>query len=285
MRTDSNTGLLSKRSYLDDRFDDVYTDDIPFESFIRNNETIIHVARCEDLDAITRFSAGAACVATLASVCVLLPFTPCIYLWEIEKAKKSAIILTNRTLYFYQGDAEGCLCCSTGVTIKNIPLERIQNIDIREPGVGCGQSVFNITKMIVETAGQAGPQARPELEIKGLRDTTYTKRIIMEQADNLKDGLCVPGSTQVENQQPKRVEMSSANNIRVRVSYNSDTKLVLLNPQVDTLQTVVKQIIDKFSIDADAQVKLYLSLVDDVEVYLINDLAEVQNNDKIVVEL
>eukprot|EP00122_Pirum_gemmata_P014057 Pgem_evm1s13097 len=149
--------------------EEIEINDIDLQDIIRENETVLYIARPRDLTSIKKNASLVVCIPPFIPCCLLSPFC---YPFLVNQALNQALIVTNRTVYFYQGDTTLCNCCSTGFVVKGLSLDKIQNIDVFEPGVGCGQTWFNIPRMVIETAGQAGPNAQPEIQIKGIFDVT-----------------------------------------------------------------------------------------------------------------
>merc|ERR1719321_2497514 len=82
-------------------------------------------------------------------------------------------VVTSRNLYFYQ--QKPCCCCLWGHEQKYIPLDKIQDITIHQSWL---MGRFGVHKVVVETAGQGGPQTQP-FSVTGMAEPVQFRQALL----------------------------------------------------------------------------------------------------------
>jgi hypothetical protein len=90
-----------------------------------------------------------------AAIALLL--LPCVRGVGRRMLNSRRCVVTTRSLYYYT-ESPCCCCCLWGQEQKFIPLDKIQDITIQQNWL---QKKFGICNVVIETAGQAGPEVRP----------------------------------------------------------------------------------------------------------------------------
>jgi len=89
-------------------------------------------------------------------VALALLVLPCVRGVQRRMLTSRRCVVTTRSLYYYT-ESPCCCCCLWGQEQKFIPLDKIQDITIQQNWL---QKKFGICNVVIETAGQAGPEAR-----------------------------------------------------------------------------------------------------------------------------
>eukprot|EP00658_Telonema_sp_P-2_P034824 TRINITY_DN25401_c0_g1_i1.p1 TRINITY_DN25401_c0_g1~~TRINITY_DN25401_c0_g1_i1.p1 ORF type:complete len:224 (-),score=38.32 TRINITY_DN25401_c0_g1_i1:285-956(-) len=129
---------------------------------------------------------------------VLCPLVGCVGLCCYPACLKSAqsrkLTLGERSL-FYAGDTY-CCCgpcmCKCNSTEKQVPLDKLQDLTLSQ---NCIARVFDVWTMKMETAGQAGPEAGPELSLAGMKNPRDFKQVVLERRNMVTEngaGSCTP---------------------------------------------------------------------------------------------
>lgn len=113
-------------------------------------------------------------LATISGI-VLLPFLPLFYIGIKANFKSRRLILTEKTLVWKQG-FYGCCCVFWNESSKHVPLEKVTDVTFAQ---GCLERKYNIATITIQTAGQNGPDGRPELRIQGINDAKAFRKIVM----------------------------------------------------------------------------------------------------------
>jgi len=85
------------------------------------------------------------------------------------------ITITRRSIVAESG---GVCCHCIPHSVKTILLDRIQDVSISQ---GCLERCWGIQRLTIETAGQRGPDAGPELSFAGIQGATEFRDAVLSQ--------------------------------------------------------------------------------------------------------
>lgn len=209
-------------------------------------------------------------------ICGLICY-PCIYntKWSaIEAAKDTVVILTDRALYMYVGDFPSCCCCTgcntNGASTRSIPLERITNVEVRQPGSGqCNKFIKEVSVLAVETAGNsiyANGVSRPELMMAAGEDSEEFKMAVLQARSADRGG---GARTTVVQAQPT----SEGKRFKIRMNSNPDKVKIVVGEDLPQLLAAVKS---KFGLDESTKLRLFLT-EDRIEIEAFDELSANDN--------
>jgi len=93
----------------------------------------------------------------------------CLWWWN------QRLLITEKTIVYKRGFF-GCCCLCWNEASKHVPLEKVTDITYSQ---GCLERQFGIASIQIQTAGQNGPDGRPELTIVGVRDAHNLRKLVM----------------------------------------------------------------------------------------------------------
>ena len=123
-------------------------------------------------------AAGVLCITITG--CPLVIFVPCC-MPAMRKSAESRQITLGENSLFYRRDGY-CCCgpcmCNCSTVEQQVPLDKLQDLKLSQDW--CAK-FFDLWNVSMETAGQSGPEAGPELSLVGLKDARAFKQRVLAQ--------------------------------------------------------------------------------------------------------
>ncbi len=108
-----------------------------------------------------------------------------------EEAATFSLWVTPTAIHFSQMQYACGFCCAETVT-KNIPLDKIQDVELRAnccgDCCGCSEGKMRPYELHVQTAGAAGPDNRAELSVYCLEDVNEFRDAVLKAKRELTAG-------------------------------------------------------------------------------------------------
>jgi hypothetical protein len=143
-----------------------------------------------------------ACIMSVTSACYLCPVVAPVAIYARANARTKAraqyLAVTEHEILYTQTKTTNCCrfaCCDSGTVRKSIPIDRIQDVVLREPAGGCCPKNVLYT-VNIETAGQTGGEGAPELSIHGLRNAARFVEVVKKlKRAQMSDGANISSSS------------------------------------------------------------------------------------------
>ena len=112
------------------------------------------------------------CYIPLISGCLCLPCLPCTILWAVKEFQSQKCTVDDHRIHYSGG--------WINKVEKTVPLDRVQDLAIQE---GCVQRYCGVSSLLVQTAGNSGPEARAELTLNSVVEPRRLRASIIQRRD------------------------------------------------------------------------------------------------------